>query len=143
MGLEPASVCLLVCSLLQTSIAVRPVGPLQSNFVLSIIGLGERLHLDVDRFRTDSSGKIVLEKQFSHFLLFVFHLSFVILAGNEDMRFLKSDQIRPPTANLAALEGVKKPHSLTIGKTILHFFLDVYFPVLIILAGNEDIHKSG
>ena len=40
--------------------------------------------------------------------LFVFHPIFVILAGNEDMRCLKSDQIRPPTAELAALERVKK-----------------------------------
>ena len=44
MGLGPASVRLSVHPHFQTWISPRPAGQLQSNFIWSIIGVGERLH---------------------------------------------------------------------------------------------------
>ena len=43
---EPASVCVCpsVCSYFQTSISLRPAGGLRSNFILSIIWMGESLY---------------------------------------------------------------------------------------------------
>ena len=51
--------------------------------------------------------------------------------------------IGPPTAELAALERLKKnPHRLIMGKRCLHFFSAVLDRILFILAGNDNIHKS-
>ena len=47
-----------------------------------------------------------------------------------------------PTAELAALERLEKSHRLIMGKTMSPFFSVVYDLILMILAGNEDIHKS-
>ena len=47
-----------------------------------------------------------------------------------------------PTAELAALERLKNPHRLIMGKRCLHFFLAVLDRILFILAGNDNIHES-
>ena len=61
------------------------------------------------------------------------------------MRAQKSSNfglIGPPTAELAALEHLKNPHRLIMGKRCLHFFSDVPDRILFLLAGNDNIHKS-
>ena len=52
---------------------------------------------------------------------------------------LKFGQIRPWTAELAALERLKNPHRLTIGDHSNAFNFDWNF---FILAGNKDLHLS-
>ena len=43
---------------------------------------------------------------------------------------------------VSCLERVKKnPHRLTSGKRCSHLFSPVYDPILMILAGSEDMHK--
>ena len=49
--------------------------------------------------------------------------------------------IGPPTAELAALERLKNPHRLIMGKGCLHFFSAVLDRILFILAGNAQ-HPS-
>ena len=59
------------------------------------------------------------------------------------LRSSKLGQLRPQTAELAALERLKKPHRLIImGKRCCHFFSAVLDQILFILAGNDDITKS-
>ena len=57
MGLEPAfvrpSVCASVRPHFQTWISPRPAGRLQSNFIWSIIGVGERLHFVLVQIRSE------------------------------------------------------------------------------------------
>ena len=48
----------------------------------------------------------------------------------------------PPTAELAALESLKKTHKLIMGKGCIHFFSAVLDWILFILAGNDHIHES-
>ena len=51
--------------------------------------------------------------------------------------------IGPPTAELAALESLKKiPIGLLWGKRCLHFFSAVLNLILFILSGNDNIHES-
>ena len=51
--------------------------------------------------------------------------------------------IGPPTAELAALEHLKKiPLSLLWEKRCLHFFSAVLDQILFILAGNDNMHES-
>ena len=59
-------------------------------------------------------------------------------------RSYKFNQIRSPTAELAALERQKKTHTcrLIMGKTVLPLFLGCFDWILFILAGNDDIYKS-
>ena len=47
-----------------------------------------------------------------------------------------------PTAELAALERLNNPNRLIMGKRCLHFFLAVLDRILLILAGNDNIHES-
>ena len=62
------------------------------------------------------------------------------------MRARKSSNfglIGPPTAELAALECLKKnPHGLIMEKRCLLFFSAVLDRILFMLAGNDNIHKS-
>ena len=48
--------------------------------------------------------------------------------------------IGPPTAQVAALERLKNPHRLIMGKRCLQFFSAVLDLILFILAGNNNIH---
>ena len=51
--------------------------------------------------------------------------------------------IGPPTAELAALERLKKSPWTYIGeKWCCFFFSAILYQILFILAGNEDIYKS-
>ena len=50
--------------------------------------------------------------------------------------------IGPPTVELAALERLKNPYRLIMGKGCLHFFSAVLDRILFILAGNDNIHES-
>ena len=50
--------------------------------------------------------------------------------------------IGPPTAELAALERLKKSHRLIMRKQCIHFFSAVLDLILFILAGNDNIHES-
>ena len=45
-------------------------------------------------------------------------------------------KVGPPTTELAALERLKTPYSCTMGKMVSTFYL-----ILLILAGNEDMHE--
>ena len=57
---------------------------------------------------------------------------------------LKFDQIQPSSAELAAIERLKKnPHPLTMGKTVLPPFLSSCrsYQTRFILAGSDDTHK--
>ena len=57
-------------------------------------------------------------------------------------RSSKFSQIRPRTAELAALEHLKNPHRLIMGKRCCHFFSAVLGRIHFILAGNDDIHEG-
>ena len=58
-------------------------------------------------------------------------------------RSSKFSQIKPPTAELAALELLKKnPKILIIRKTVLPPFSALLDLIHFILAGNDDMHKS-
>ena len=50
--------------------------------------------------------------------------------------------IGPRTVELAALERLKNPHRLIMGKRCRHFFSAVLDWILFILAGNGNIHES-
>ena len=59
------------------------------------------------------------------------------------MRARKSSNfslIGPPTEELAALERLKNPHMLIMGKTMSPLFSAVLDWILFILAGNDNIH---
>ena len=56
-------------------------------------------------------------------------------------RSSKFSQIRPPTAELAALERMKKI-PIDLEKRCCHFFSAVLDRIHFILAGNDDIHES-
>ena len=61
------------------------------------------------------------------------------------MRARKSSDfglIGPPTAELVALERLKNPHRLIMGKRCLLFFFAVLDRILFVLAGNDNIHES-
>ena len=62
------------------------------------------------------------------------------------MRARKSlhfDLIGPSTAELAALERLKNPHRLIMGKRCLHLLNSAFLDrILFILAGNDYIHES-
>ena len=58
-------------------------------------------------------------------------------------RSLKFSQIRPPTAELAALERLQKiPIDIYWEKRCCHFLLAVLDQIYFILAGNDDKHES-
>ena len=48
----------------------------------------------------------------------------------------------PPTVEYAAVERLKNPYRLIMGKICLHFFSAVFGRILIIFAGNDNIHVS-
>ena len=53
----------------------------------------------------------------------------------------KFGQIRQPTAEIGALERLKKfAYAYHEKKRCLIFFSTVYDPIVMILEGNEDIH---
>ena len=54
----------------------------------------------------------------------------------------KFDQIGPWITELAALEHLKKSHRLIMEKMTSSHFPAFFHPILFILAGNEDMHKS-
>ena len=82
---------------------------------------------------TDRSHRVIMEK-YGHSRAFFFDWIF-ILAGNEDTikshTSLKLGQIRPHTAELAALECLENPHRLIVEEMWplwhLHFRLDLQF----------------
>ena len=52
------------------------------------------------------------------------------------------DEFEFQPAELAALECLKNPHRLILGKGCLHFFSAVLDRILFKLAGNDNIHES-
>ena len=54
----------------------------------------------------------------------------------------KFGQIGPRTAELAALERMKKSHRLIMGKRCHHIFSAIFDWIFFIFAGNEDIYRS-
>ena len=55
----------------------------------------------------------------------------------------KFGQIGPRTAELAALERMKKKsHRLIMGKTCHHIFSAIFDWIFFIFAGNEDMYRS-
>ena len=71
-----------------------------------------------------------------------------ILAGNEDMHEISKEfEITPDPATSCGVSCPCACEKIPIGlqwekKRYLHLFSAVYDPILMILAGNEDIHKS-
>ena len=57
-------------------------------------------------------------------------------------RSSKFGQIRLLTAELSALERLKKPYRHIMGIWCYHFFLAILDRIPFILAGNGDIHES-
>ena len=52
---------------------------------------------------------------------------------------------RPWTTELPVLQRLKKSHRLVMGKmtsSLFAIFSAVFYPILFILAGNDDMHKS-
>ena len=74
------------------------------------------------------------------------HPILFILTGNDDMHESSEefDSARSdhPTAELAALELLKKSPDLQWEKRCFHFFSAVLDQILFIIPGNDDIHKS-
>ena len=93
---------------------------------------------------TDSSDRVIMEKTVLPLFSAVFHPILFILEGNDDMHWSseeKFSQIRPPTAELAALERLEKKRIyLYLGKWCSHFFSPVLDRIHFILAGHDDIH---
>ena len=54
----------------------------------------------------------------------------------------KFGQIRLLTAELAAIERLKKSPKTNMGKMVLPYFSAILGPILFILAGKDYIHKS-
>ena len=52
------------------------------------------------------------------------------------------DPIEPPTTELSAIESLKIPHSLIMGMMVSTLFHGCLWVILIMLAGNKNIHKS-
>ena len=52
---------------------------------------------------------------------------------------LKFGQIGPPTAELDALERLKNPHRLKMGKTVSALFPGCFYLISLILAGNVNM----
>ena len=50
--------------------------------------------------------------------------------------------IGPPTEELAALDRLKNPHRLIMGKMMSPLFWAVLDRILFIFAGNNNIHES-
>ena len=91
---------------------------------------------------TESSLRVIMVKCL-HFFFAVFHPLLFILAGNDDMHE-SSDEfelglLRPLTAELAALERLKKSPWAYYGKNNVNFFSTVLDRILFILAGNDCI----
>ena len=57
-------------------------------------------------------------------------------------RSSKFSQFRQPTAEIAALERLKKSLDLKWEKRCCHFFSAVADRIYFILAGNDDTHES-
>ena len=57
-------------------------------------------------------------------------------------RSLNFSLIGPLTAELAALERLKNPNRLIMGKGCLRFFSAVFDLILFILEGNDNIHEG-
>ena len=94
-----------------------------------------------------ATDSVILEKNsvaiFS-WLFFIRSFSYlqVIMTCMRAWRSLKFSQIRPLTAELAALERLKKsPLTYNGEKWCCHFFSAILDQILFILAGNDDIHK--
>ena len=87
--------CVMKISHFWTWISLKPVGQSWSNFMCSIIGVGERLHKVLGQI----GSKLWFPWQ------------------------------------------QKVPIDLQWGKWCLHLFSVIFYPILFILAGNEDMHK--
>ena len=76
---------------------------------------------------TDSSHRVIMGKQCLHVFSAVFEWILFILVGNmtyiRAWMSLKFGQICPPTTELAALEHLKNPHRLIMGKMMSPLFL--------------------
>ena len=152
MGLEPASVRPSVRPCVRASvrasvrphfqswISPRPAGRLQSNFIWSIIGVGERLHYLLVQIRSElwfpwqQIAPIGLQwgKGRHHVFSAVFDRILFILAGNYNMhKSLHEFEIRP---DLTTDNGVSCPwaseknsHRLIMGKTTSSHFLSCFW----------------
>ena len=91
MVVEPSSVCACVRPHFQQQISPQLVSQLQSNFIRSIIGVGERLHKVLDQVGSElwfpwqliAPIGLQWEKCCEHPSAYIFDRIF-ILAGNED-----------------------------------------------------------
>ena len=87
MVVEPSSVRLCVRPHFQQQISPQLVSQLQSNFIRSIIGVGERLHKVLGQVGSelwDSPHRVTMGKCCEHSSAYIFDSIFFILAGNKD-----------------------------------------------------------
>ena len=99
----------------QTWISLRPAGRLQSNFIWSIIGVGERLHYVLVQIRSGlwfpwqriAPIRVIMGKKRHHVFSAVFVRILFILAGNYDIhKSLHEFEIRP---DLTTDNGISCP----------------------------------
>ena len=135
----------------ETWISLRPVGQCWSNFIWSIIRVGERLHKGL--------GQIGLKlwfpwkrpltfngendvSTFSRLFLIRFFLYLQVTRTCIKSRTsLTFGQIGPLTMELAALERLKISHRLIMGQWCLQASSFIFDRIFVKLAGNQDSHK--
>ena len=137
-----------------TWISLEPVGESWSNFMSSIIGVGERLHKFWGRFDQNSgvygNRKSPLtyngEKGVSTFPRLPLIGSFLYLQVTRTCIKSRTSsnfgQIGPLTRELAALEHLKNFIRLIMEKWCLHASLFIFDWIIIKVAGNQDRHKA-
>ena len=93
-----------------------------------------------DRVMMEKNGVSTFSRLFFICSFSYLHVTMTCIRARTSSNF---GLIGPPTAELAALERLKKnPHRLIIGKTMSPFFSAVHDRILFILAGNYNIHVS-
>ena len=138
-----------------TWIPLKPVNLSWSNFMCSIIGVGERLLKVLGQigsklwFPWQQKAPVDLKwgKWCLHLFLVVFDPVLLILAGNEDMHKI-SDEFEFRSDRTTDY-GVSCPwvskkisHRLIMGKWCLHASSFIFDQIVIKVAGNQNRHKS-
>ena len=91
---------------------------------------------------TDRMGKTVSPLSFLgcfSSILFIRHVIMTCMRARKSSNF---GLIGPSTAELAALERLKNPHRLIMGKTMSPIFSAVLDRTLFMLGGTDNIHES-
>ena len=129
------------CHTFETWISLKPVGQSRSNFMCSIIGVGERLHKVLGQIGSKLlfpwQQKAPIDLQWRKWCLHLFSVVFdpilFILAGTEDMHKISDEcEFRP---DWTTDYGVSCPWGL-------NNFPFIFDWIIIKVAGNQNRHKS-